>query len=323
LIDLTKKFGFDTVFLSNSGAEAVENAIKICYDYRGEGHGITFKGAFHGRTLGALSLNRSRDVYRKGFPAIPGVLDLPYCSCRDACDCGWVTWKDGDKKTALEQILETICPDEISYIILEPVQGEGGYNIPNKDFMSKIGEIKEKYGIPLISDEVQTGLGRTGKFWAIEHFGVEPDVITAAKGLRVGATISSKEIFPKEKSRISSTWGAGDIINSAIACKTLDIIKKKKLVKNAARMGKYFLDELASLQDEYEIITDVRGLGLMDAIEFETKEQRDRAELECFRNGLLTLLCGYKTLRFLPPLDVRKREIDLAIEILDDVLKNI
>ena len=329
LMEITSQFGFGSAFFSNSGAEAVENAIKICYDRKKNyGYGICFYGAFHGRTLGALSLNRSKKIQRDWFPQIPNIIDFPYCTCPpDDCTCGWMvccTGKEG-RRSRLEHFLDPdiglIDPEELAFIILEPIQGEGGYNVPSVEFMKEIGRLAKKYAIPLICDEIQSGLGRTGKWWAIEHFGIQPDLMTVAKPLRIGATLGRSDLFPRQEYRISSTWGEGNALSSAIGYTSIEVIQKENLLENATKMGDYFLGELRQLQWKYPFIVDVRGIGLMDAIEIDTRERREKIVREAFEKGLLLLGCGYKSIRFLPPLDVRKREIDLALEILEQACK--
>ncbi len=323
LHEITSHLGMDMHFLSNSGAEAVENAIKICYAKRKNyGYGIAFKGAFHGRTLGALSLNSSKKVQRAWYPKIPGVVHLPYCSCAGECKCGWKIGA-ANRTESLEDLLAITDPAEIAYIIVEPIQGEGGYKIPNKEFIEKIFTTAKKNSIPIISDEIQTGLGRTGRWWAIEHFDVVPDVITSAKALGIGATISRKEMFPSESGRISSTWGEGNLMASAVGCKTIEIIQAYNLLGNAALAGEYFVQELRALERRYSpFASNARGLGLMDAIDIATPEKRDAVINEALKRGLLLIGCGYNSIRFLPPLDVRQRELDLAIEMLDRAMKS-
>ncbi len=330
LMEITEPFGFDVAFFSNSGAEAVENAIKICYDHRRNyGYGICFLGAFHGRTLGALSLNRSRRVQRDWYPQIPRVIDLPYCRCTSSCDCGWKIYSIRRKGviSRLVQILDPdiglTSPDEVAYIIIEPVLGEGGYDIANSDFIKEVAEIARSNGIPLICDEIQSGLGRTGRWWACEHFGIQPDIITSAKALRIGATLGKKEIFPQEEKRISSTWGEGNAISTAMGYKIIETIQKENLLENAKRMGDYFLDGLRSLQTRHKFLFDARGLGLMDAISVTTDRTRNRIIHRAFQKGLLVLGAGFESIRFLPPLDITQREIDMALNILDDVLKTL
>ncbi len=311
IVETTEKFNLDTVFLLNSGAEAVENAIKISYDRKGK-KGVSFDKSFHGRTLGALTLTQRVGKYKKRYPKIPGVEKAPFCTCRDKyngkCKCGAI-------EKAKKKIEET---EELSYVIIEPIQGEGGYRIPSKEFMKRIKDKTKDKNALFISDEIQAGLGRTGKFWAIEHYEVEPDVITSAKGLRVGATISNRDNFPEEKGRISTTWGAGDILASFIGYKTIEIIQKNNLVENAEERGKYLLKKLREM--ELEEVSNIRGKGLMAAIDLETKEKRNKVVQESFKNGLMLLGCGEKSIRFLPPLDIREREIDIAVNTLKDII---
>jgi 4-aminobutyrate aminotransferase len=303
--------------------------MKICYDHKKNyGYGICFYGAFHGRTLGALSLNRSKKIQRDWFPQIPNIADFPYCTCRNhPCNCGWVvccTGKEGLRSRLdyyLDPDIGLVDPGEVAFIILEPIQGEGGYNVPSIEFMKEVGRLAKKYSIPLISDEVQAGLGRTGKWWAIEHFGIRPDIITVAKPLRVGATLGKTELFPQQEYRISSTWGEGNALSSAIGYTIIEVIEQENLLDNASRRGNYFLGQLRGLQKKYSFISDVRGIGLMDAIEIDSRERRDGIVRRAFNRGLLLLGCGYKVIRFLPPLDVRQKEIDVALEILEQALK--
>lgn len=320
LVEKSDQYGLDTVFLSNSGAEAVENGIKACYDSRpGAKYGITFDRAFHGRTLGALSLNRSKAVHRKRFPEIPGITSFPFCMDRDcsrsSCSCGF--FPDGTEASRLREVLSpgsgSMDPDEVAFIIFEPVQGEGGYRIPSDSFIQELTAVSEDFGIPLIADEIQTGIGRTGKFWGSENFDIEPDVITAAKAARVGATVSRKEIFPEERARLSSTWGGGDILGSLLGVLSVEVIDEQDLMENAVRRGAQMQELLRDL--DADCIEDIRGIGLLIGIEFDSKERRDAVLECCFRRyGLLTLPAGIKTLRLLPPLDVREREIEIGVD---------
>jgi len=322
--EITKHLGMSHAFFSNSGSEAVENAIKLCYNKRkNRGHAICFDGAFHGRTLGVLSLNRSKAVHRNYFPSLPNTLALPFCACKRTCMCGWeVVGKDGKRKSLLKDKLQTILnPEEVAYIILEPVQGEGGYRIPNKDFIKEVYELAHQHNIPIISDEVQSGLGRTGKWWAIEHFKQKPDIITSAKALRIGATIARKEMFPKEPGRVGSTWGEGNLIASAVGYKTIDLIQKENLLENARLKGKYLVHQLEDLQRNYRFASNARGLGLLDAITIDTQKRRDKITKECLKRGLILSGCGFRSIRFLAPLNVTKREIDVAIQVLDKSMK--
>ncbi|WP_135302869.1 class-III pyridoxal-phosphate-dependent aminotransferase [Haloarcula amylovorans] len=314
--------GHDTVFLSNTGAEAVENAIKICYDARpGAEYGITFEGSFHGRTLGALSLNRSKAVHRRGFPEIAGVSSVPFCEDQtcdpSTCSCGF--FPDESGTSWLRRRLGpdgSIDPESVAYVILEPVQGEGGYRIPSEAFMAEVAAVCGEYGIPLIADEIQTGMGRTGEWWGADNYAIEPDVLAVAKGLRVGATVGREELFPDQTGRLSSTWGGGDLLSSMVGALTIDAIQAENLRQNARKRG----DELAELLDTSPIVDaiDVRNLGSLVAVEFETKARRDEMVTACAKAGLLTLPCGLKTIRLLPPLDVREREIAQAVARFED-----
>ena len=310
--------GMDTVFLSNSGAEAVENALKVCYDDTGGKYGITFEGAFHGRTLGTLSLNRSKEVYRRKFPELPSVHDAPFCrdsACSPAtCDCGFFTGDTSTLRRMLDPERGHVNADEVSYLILEPIQGEGGYHVPSEAFTEEVAALCDRHDILLVADEIQSGIGRTGEFWASDGFAIEPDVICAAKGARVGATIASADVFPDEKSRLSSTWGAGDVVDSMQGALTIDVIRDRNLLANAVTRGEQLRAELADA--ELPNAVDLRGKGLMQAVEFDTEARRDAVEDKAVKRGLLTLGCGHKTLRLLPPLDVREREISIAVELL-------
>lgn len=326
LIEITAQFGFKKVFLSNSGSEAVENAIKFCYQHRKNyGYGFTFDGAFHGRTLGALSLNRSKNLHKSWYPQIPYILSFPFDYCHGE-DCNY-TGSHRNAAESIEKMLDPekglITPEEVAFIIIEPIQGEGGYNIPQAKFIKSIAATAKKHGIPLICDEIQSGMGRTGKWWAGEHFGIKPDIITAGKALRVGATIGKEKLFPQESYRIGSTWGEGNAIASAVGYMTIETIQKENLLQNATKMGNYFLSELNKLKASHPQIHDVRGIGLLDAIDFTTKKLRDSFREKCLQKGLLLLGCGYKVVRLLPPLDVTKREIDLSLEIIKEVLNEL
>ncbi len=319
LTEITAHYDMDTVFLSNSGAVAVENAIKAAYDDAdGAKYAITFDGAFHGRTLGALSLNRSRSVYRRDFPEISTVHDVPFCADRTCtlgtCSCG--LFADGVSRLREKLDPETghVDPDEVAYLILEPIQGEGGYRFPSDAFTDEVAALAAEHDITLIADEIQSGLGRTGKMWGSDHYALEPDVITSAKGLRVGATVSRSDVFPAETGRISSTWGAGDIIASLQGSLTIDAIREDGLMENATVRGRQFRETIADADPDG--VVDVRRKGLMLAVEFDTTDRRDEVVERTVRHGLLTLACGHTVLRVLPPLDVTEREIDLGCDLL-------
>ncbi|ACV48320.1 MULTISPECIES: aminotransferase class III-fold pyridoxal phosphate-dependent enzyme [Halomicrobium] len=324
LTDISSHYGMDTVFLSNSGAEAVENAIKISYDHRRGKYAITFEGAFHGRTLGALSLNRSKAVYRRQFPEIATVHDAPFCDDRhctpESCDCGFFTGDGSVLGRMLDPKTGHVDPDDVSYIIFEPIQGEGGYRFPSDAFATEIADIAERHGVPIVVDEVQTGLGRTGEWWGSDHYPFDPDVIASAKALRVGATIASADVFPDEKGRLSSTWGAGDVLACAQGALTIDAIEEYDLLDNATERGRAFVERFRDATAQSAAVEDVRGEGLLLAVEFDSKERREAVIEAAMQRGLLTLGCGRKTLRLLPPLDSTRREIELGSGLLADAI---
>ncbi|EMA04697.1 class-III pyridoxal-phosphate-dependent aminotransferase [Haloferax denitrificans] len=313
LTEVTGQYDMDTVFLSNSGAEAVENAIKIAYDNcETPKYGITFEGAFHGRTLGALSLNRSKSVHRRKFPEVSGIVDVPYSI-------------EGVERlrAKLDGTDGHLPADQVAFLILEPVQGEGGYRVPSDEFMREVNALCDAHDITIIADEIQSGVARTGEMWASDHYALEPDVITSAKALRVGATISRSDIFPEEEARLSSTWGAGDVLAAMQGALTLELIEEQNLAANAAEKGASLRARLESATESLAEVVDVRGLGLMVAVEFDTKERRDAVVDAAFERGLLTLGCGARSLRLLPPLDVTERELDLAVDLLDAALSDV
>jgi 4-aminobutyrate aminotransferase len=325
LTDRTERYGLDTVFLSNSGAEAIENALKICYDHRaGATRAVTFQGAFHGRTLGALSLNRSKAVHRRGLPEISGVHDVPYCAdetCTPAtCDCGFFPGDDpeGSRLRALLGEGGSLDPDDVAYVVVEPVQGEGGYRFPSEPFAAELADVCATHDVPLIADEVQTGLGRTGEWWGSDHYPFDPDVIASAKALQVGATVSTGDIFPDERSRISSTWGGGDLVAALHGALTIEVIEELDLLANARERGAALRARLR--EADPDPVTDVRGKGLMIGVEFDTPERREAAVRAALDRGLLTLGCGRRTVRLLPPLDVTEREVDLGADLFLDAV---
>jgi 4-aminobutyrate aminotransferase len=322
LTSISGQYDMDTVFLSNSGAEAVENALKISYDHTHGKYAITCQGAFHGRTLGTLSLNRSKEVYRREFPEIASVHDVPFCSDRqcspETCECGFFF----DDTSSLRKMVGPggyVNPEEVAALVMEPIQGEGGYRFPSDAFVNEVATITDEYDIPLVADEVQAGLGRTGEWWGSDHYPIEPDVIASAKSARVGATISREELFPAEKSRLSSTWGAGDLISSAQGVLTIDAIEEYNLLGNATERGRQMKELLRDAN--LDGVTDVRGKGLMLAVEFDDGDHRDAVQEEAFSRGFLIMSCGDRTMRILPPLDVTGREIELGAELFTESVR--
>jgi len=270
-----------------------------------------------------MRMNRSKIVHRKYYPAVPNIIEFPFVDSDPHSNPGWkIIGRDGKHKSILhDRLQQSLNKDEIAFILIETIQGEGGYRIAHKDFIKEVFELAHKHNIPIISDEIQSGMGRTGKWWAIEHYKQKPDVLTSAKALRVGATISRKDMFPKENARLGSTWGEGNFIASAVACRTIDLIQKNNLLDHARLVGKYFVHRLEELEHKHKCVQNARGIGLMDAITIDTPKQRDAITKNALKRGLLLAGCGHSAIRFLPPLDVTKREIDLCVDILDKSLR--
>ncbi len=297
------------VLFVNTGAEAVENAIKFIFRKKGPLAGVSFTGAFHGRTIGALTFTDSKAVQKKNYPEINHEL-IKFCT--------------NDNDPAINEIDELIKREWIpAFIIVECVQGEGGYRPASKKFIKNLRKTTKKYDIPLIIDEIQSGMGRTGKWFSFEHYEVKPDIMTLAKSLQVGAVISTRKYDPKEPGAVSSTWGGGHRIDLAVGLKTIEIIEKEKLLKNARKMGNYFMKRLDEMDKKYAKVIDVRGLGLMIGIELSEEKLVKQALREGFKRGLLLLSCGEKTIRIAPPLIITKEEVDHGLNILDEVLKTV
>jgi 4-aminobutyrate aminotransferase len=320
-------------FFGNSGTEAVEAAFKLSRYHTKRHMVIAFLNSFHGRSMGALSLTASKVTQRKRFhPLIPGVIHVPYAYCyrcyyglkRENCDLYCVKW-------IKEELFKTlVAPEEIAAIFVEPIQGEGGYIVPPREFHEEIYKLAKEFGLLYVADEVQAGMGRTGKMFASTHFGIKPDIITVAKGIASGmplsATIAHEKIMDWGRGTHASTFG-GNPVSCAAALTTIQLLEDR-LIDNAARMGKYLIKRLSELQDTYEIIGDVRGIGLMIGIELvknrETKEravkERDTLIQENFKRGLLLLECGRSVIRFIPPLNINKEQIDTALAIFEETL---
>jgi 4-aminobutyrate aminotransferase len=325
------------VFLANSGAEAVESALKLARHNTERPRIVAFFGAFHGRTMGAVSLTASKSVYHGGFgPMVPGIAHVPYAYCYRCVynltypDCGLAC------VDYIEDVLfaRSFPAEEVAAIFVEPVQGEGGYIVPPPGWLPKLRALCDKYGILLVADEVQCGMGRTGKMFATEHWDVEPDIICLAKALASGmplsATIARDDIMNWPAGAHGSTFG-GNPVCCAAAHATLDVIEQEGLMDNATRVGERLLGNLRELAQESYLIGDVRGLGLMIAVEMvkdkETKEP-GKAEAEavvqaCFRRGLLLLPCGPNSIRFSPPLLLTEAQADTAFGIFAEALAEV
>ena len=321
-------------FFGNSGAEAVETAFKLARYHTKRSIVIAFYNAFHGRTMGALSLTASKLNQRKHFlPLIPEVIHIPYAYCYrchygltpDKCNMTCVTW-------IREELFKTkVPPEDVAAIFVEIVQGEGGYVVPPKEFHKALYQLTRDYNILYVADEVQSGMGRTGKMFASEHFDVIPDIITLAKGIASGlplsATVASEEIMNWLPGSHASTFGGNPVACQA-ALTTIKLLEDG-LIDNAAKQGAYIMNELKRLEHTYPVIGDVRGLGLMLAVEIvkdkETKEYapevRDSIIQKAFSKGLLLLGCGRSAIRFCPPLILTKDDADIALSIFEACLK--
>ena len=321
------------VAFGNSGAEAVEAAIKLARYHTGRDKFIAFLNGFHGRTMGALSLTARKAVQRKGFgPLVPGVVHAPYPYCYR---CAWGKTPDSCAVECAQYIentlLKTIAPaEEVAAIVIEPVQGEGGYVVPPRKFFDELQRIARRSGILLVLDEVQSGVGRTGKMWAAEHFDVVPDIFAVAKGIAsgmpLGATVARAEIMRWEPGAHASTFG-GNPVSCAAALTTLELLEEG-LLENAASMGAYLMERLREWPKRFPHVGDVRGLGLMIGIELVREkvgrepagELRDEVVEAAFERGLLVLGAGDSTIRLSPPLTISRDQCDCAIEILEECL---
>lgn len=296
------------VFFINTGAEAVENCIKMAYRKIGPLPGVSCKGAFHGRTLGALSYTHSKPVQKKNFPEITHHL-IKFC--RD----------DNDEQ--INELEEIVKGEKISFVIVEPVQGESGYIPASKKFLQTLRNITKENNIPLILDEVQSGMGRTGKWWAHEHYGIEPDLMAASKSFNVGASFTSDEYDIKECGAISSTWGGGHLIDMAVSRKVIEIIERDKLMGNATKIGNHIMKRLKEMEEKYSKMNDVRGIGLMIGFDFGEKGENKKIVLEGLKNGLSLLPCGLKSIRIAPPLIITEELANKGLDILEDVIKKL
>ncbi|HHT9109768.1 MAG TPA: acetyl ornithine aminotransferase family protein [Candidatus Brocadiaceae bacterium] len=323
-------------FFGNSGAEAVEAAFKLARYHTKRSIVIAFYNAFHGRTMGALSLTASKLNQRKHFlPLIPEVIHIPYAYCYrchfgltpDTCNMACITW-------VREELFKTkVSPEDVAAIFVEIVQGEGGYVVPPKEFHTALYQLTRDYNILYVADEVQSGMGRTGKMFAAEHFGIVPDIITIAKGIASGlplsAMVAREDVMDWQPGSHASTFG-GNPVSCQAAITTIRLLEEG-LIDNAAKQGAYMIDELKKLERRYPVIGDVRGLGLMLAVELvkdkETKayavEERDAIVERAFYKGLLLLSCGRSAIRFCPPLIVSKNDMDIALSIFEECLKEI
>jgi 4-aminobutyrate aminotransferase len=334
LTQITPGKGSKKVFFANSGTEATEAALKLARYHTRRPLFLSFYGSFHGRSMGALSLTASKSVHKKGFsPLVPGVTHVPYAYCYrciyglkpETCDFYCVTWIEEDL------FRTTVPPEEVAAIFVEPIQGEGGYVVPPPGYLQRLQSLARKYGILLVADEIQTGVGRTGKMFACEYEGVVPEILTLAKGiasgLPLGAMVAATSVTTWERGSHANTFGGNPVACEA-ALTTLQLVRDG-LMENAAVVGKYLLERLEEMKKTHRLMGDVRGRGLMIGVEFVQDRvrrqpapvQRDRVIQECFNRGLLILGCGQSVIRFIPPLVITKDETDTALEIFQEAVQ--
>jgi 4-aminobutyrate aminotransferase len=319
-------------YYGNSGTEAIEAALKLARYHTKRQNVIAFLGAFHGRTMGSLSLTASKPQQKRRFaPLLPGVTHVPFPDVyrkgeQDALACA---------RFIEDRLFKTILPpEEVAAIFVEPVQGEGGYVVAPTEFMQELRRISDRHEILLVADEVQSGAGRTGKWWAIEHTGVQPDIVCMAKGIAsgmpLGITMTRAEIMDWVPGSHASTFG-GNPVCIAAALATLDVIEKELLLGNSAEIGNYMLHAMAEWPKKYKRVGDVRGRGLMIGVEIvkdkQTKEhagpERDRIIELAFERGVLFLGCGPSTVRIAPALVVTKEQADVALDVLEQCVQKV
>ena len=326
-------------FLSNSGAEAVEGALKLArFSTKRQGI-IAFRGAFHGRTFAAMSITTSKAKYGTPYsPLLPGVHIAPFpYPYRDPC----AKTPEESAENCLVELMKIlkyqVSPEGVAAMIVEPVQGEGGYIVPPPEFLKGLREICDKHDILLIFDEIQSGMGRTCKWFACEHFSVEPDIITIAKGIASGFPLSAlggrEDLMVDWEENMHGTTFGGNPVSCAAANATVDTIIENKLLDKGMKLSEHIFKRLRSMKAEYPIIGEVRGLGLMIGVEFIKAEEREKKLInkegrnkiieECRRNGLLLLGCGTNgnIIRIIPPLITTKKEADTGLDILEKAIK--
>jgi 4-aminobutyrate aminotransferase len=343
-VDLAEKLqqiapmpGDTRVFFGNSGTEAVEAAVKLSMQATGRTRFIGFLGAFHGRTLGALSFTASKSVQRAGYQAAVRVYHLPYPNAYRPVLLSYNGESYGETViNYLENELfrMTLSPEDVAGILIEPIQGEGGYVIPAPGFFPRLREVCDKYGIMLIVDEVQSGVGRTGKWWAVEHEKVSPDIVCFAKGigsgLPLGGIIARDELMVWGPGSHGSTYG-GNPVTLVSAQATIGVIEEENLMARAEEVGQYYQDALQEMADRYGCIGQIRGRGLMIGVEFvkdraskeRDRDLRNKLIERAFENGLLLLPCGVNAVRLTPPLNIPMELVDEGLKIFDKTLAEV
>jgi 4-aminobutyrate aminotransferase len=307
-------------FLTNSGTEAVEAAIKLARHHTGRQYVLSFFGSFHGRSYGSVSLTASKAAYRSGFgPLLPSVVHAPYA---DSFSAGASSHTGVGSFDYLEEVVfkRLVSPRDIAAVVVEPVLGEGGYVVPPTEWVRKLRRLCSAHDMLLVVDEVQSGMGRTGKMWAVQHFDVEPDILLVGKGIAsgmpLGAMIARADLMTWEAGAHGSTYG-GNPVSCAAALATIDVLEKE-LVANAAQVGGFLLAELRALQRRQPLVTDVRGLGLMIGIELRSPEAAAAVEKACFERGVLVLRAGEAAIRMSPPLLITSEQASVGVRLFED-----
>jgi 4-aminobutyrate aminotransferase len=303
-------------YIGNSGTEVVETAMKLARHHTGRPYIVGFLGGFHGRTYGAVSLTASKAKYHAGFnPLLPGIYHAPFGKVSD------LAYFD-------EVLFERLIPaNEVAAIILEPIQGEGGYVVPEDGFLEGLRELCDRYGILLVTDEIQSGTGRTGKMWAIEHWGVEPDILLTAKGLAsgmpLGAMVAKADVMESWSIGAHGSTYGGNPVACAAALATIELLQGG-LVENAADRGEQAFAGLATIASRHRgLVTDVRGKGLMIGVEFDSPEHAEEVQFAAFERGLLVLECGKQTVRMCPPLIVSADEMATGIRLFGEAVADV
>lgn len=327
--------GLDQVFLNNSGAEAVEGAIKLARRSTGRSDIIAFVGGFHGRTYGALSLTASKATYRRGMgPLLPGVHHVRYPYCFKYC-----SHPSGALCDLVERELELLFatrtgPESVAAIIVEPVQGEGGYVVPPATFMPMLRKVCDEHGILLIADEVQSGFGRTGRMFAVDHTGVEPDIMCVAKalgnGMPIAATIARHRVMRAWHEGEHGTTFGGNPVACAAAVAVIETLGRERIPERAERLGRKVMERVRGWQTEIPALADVRGLGLMIGMEFvqdgaPAASLVDRIAAAALARGLLVLSCGIdaNVIRLIPPLTIPEDELETGLDILEAAMREV
>jgi len=319
------------VFLANSGAEAVEGALKLVRYASGRQNVISFLGAFHGRTYGAVTLTASKAKYHSGFgPLLPGVFHAPYAYNQVDPVTGVRSHDPAETFDYIENVLfrYEVSASEVGAIFVEPIQGEGGYIMPPAEWLVRLRDLCDRHGILLVADEVQSGTGRTGRMWAIEHADVEPDILISAKGiasgLPLGAFMARAELMESWTAGAHGSTYGGSPVPCAAGLATLEVIKSENLLANATDQGEFLLAGLRELHEQYPaIITDVRGTGLMLGVELRTAEAAEEVQGRAFERGLLLLECGERSIRISPPLIVSRQQASVGLRLLGEVLRDV